>query len=116
MTTPKSYNVPELRAMVAELRAAWPLAFGEPVRPLALGVSGMIVKARPAGRTKRDIKAAMRFHVSSDAYLEATRDGARRVHLDGSDAGEVEAVHRDYARQRLEERLAIRRKAGEPSS
>jgi sRNA-binding protein len=110
----KTWSPAELRAMIASLRALWPLAFGaeyEP-RPLALRVGRAILEGRPPGMSKRDVKAAIAAHVGSDLYLKALiREGSRRVNLDGTDGGEVAAAHRAYATKKLEQRMAMRRAA-----
>jgi ProP effector len=108
-TPPKSYDIAELRALVDWMRETWPAAFPDPPRPLAIGAGALIAKARPPGRSHKDIGAAVRFYVNSDTYLEAVRDGVRRIHLDGSDGGEVTEEHRLHARKQLEQRQAGRR-------
>jgi ProP effector len=107
-TPSKTWSLAELKALITWMRETWPAAFGEPLRPLALGSGAAIGKARPEGRSHRDIGAALRFYVNSDAYLEAVRDGVRRIHLDGSDGGEVTEEHRLHARKQLEQRQAGR--------
>jgi ProP effector len=109
-TPRKAWSVVELRELVQWMRETWTEAFGEPLRPLALGVGKSIAAARPAGKSQRDIEAALRIYVNRDDYLEAlAREGTPRVELDGSDAGPVEESHRAHALVKLEERMAIRR-------
>jgi hypothetical protein len=111
-TPAKTWSLAELRGLVEWMRATWPAAFAEPVKPLALGAGALITSARPEGRSHKDIGAAIRFYVNSDGYLEALASGgARRIELDGGDAGPVEEGHREHARERLEERMAKRRAA-----
>jgi sRNA-binding protein len=106
-----------LLAIIGELRAIWPAAIGEnPVRPLACGAGALVIEGRLGGCSKRDAKRALGLHVGTDSYLEAlARDGARRVNLDGSDAGAVEEMHREQARERLAMRQAKRRKSASAS-
>jgi hypothetical protein len=113
-TPPKRLSRGELRALLAQLREAWPAAFPDPPRPLAIGTGKLAREARPASMSNRDLNRAMGFYCSSDAYLEALgREGARRIAFDGSDAGAVEAEHRLMALARLEERAAKRRAASQ---
>jgi sRNA-binding protein len=72
--------------------------------------SPLIRKGRPVGMSDRNAGRALGFYCASDDYLEAlSREGARRIALDGTDAGVVEEEHRLEALARLEERAAKRR-------
>jgi sRNA-binding protein len=106
VTPRKKRSDAELEALIARLRAVWPLAFAAPVRSLAIGADRMILEVRPPGVGRKAIKRAMEHYASGDAYLAAVRDGVHRVALGGSDAGEPDEANRAYARQRLEKRSA----------
>jgi ProP effector len=98
------------RAITDWLRETCPLAFAE-VRPLAVGIyAAVIERMREAGLGKRQRKAVngvLRHYTKSNAYLTVLAEpGSRRIHLDGSDAGEVEEDHRAHARELLAARLA----------
>ena len=79
--------------LLEALAERWPV-FAETV-PLAIGIHAEIWAAWP-DVDRPTLKVALRRYVRSFQYRAALeRKGSRRVHLDGSDAGEVEAEHRN---------------------
>jgi sRNA-binding protein len=89
----------------------YPEAFALPVRPLAVGVASIILKApRPEDIFGRQLRVSLSFWTNSDSYLQAVANGQRRVHLDGSDADEITDDHKADALKRLAERRRAARR------
>jgi ProP effector len=83
-------------ATLAHLGELFPAAFGNPPRPLMIGVAEQIM-AR-TGLDPHVIRVALRAHCSSPPYLAALIEGAVRVGLDGNAAGPVLREQAAYAR------------------
>jgi hypothetical protein len=100
-----------IAALVKTLERTWPAAFDpSEVRPLRIGSDDEIGQALAGQASKKLIGEALAAWTGHDPYLEAlAREGARRVALDGSDAGPVTNDERGFAAQRLAERQARRR-------
>jgi sRNA-binding protein len=98
------------------LQARFPVAFGKPCRPLAIGIKQEIRAVIPAEEVPgTKLNQALAFHCGRLAYLKAVlADDARRIHLDGSDAGEVAEDAKRFARERLEV-IEARLKAARPA-
>lgn len=79
-------------ALLAALAARYP-AFAK-VRPLAIGIHAEILADWPEVDPDT-LKAALKRYARSFQYRKALeRKGSHRLHLDGSDAGEVDEQHR----------------------
>jgi ProP effector len=83
-------------ATLALLGELFPGAFGNPPRPLVIGVAGQIM-AR-TGLDPHAVRVALYVHCSSPPYLAALVEGAVRVDLDGNAAGVVLREQAAYAR------------------
>lgn len=85
------------------LQARFPAAFGNPRRPLAVGIREEIRAILPVDElSEQKLQQALYFHTGRITYLQAClADGARRLHLDGSDAGEVDDEGRRMAGEKL---------------
>jgi hypothetical protein len=78
-------------------------------RPLALGVNWQVAQA--LGIHPRLIEGALARWTDRVNYLAALADpGSRRFNLDGSDAGEVDAEHRQHAADELAAKMAVTRR------
>jgi hypothetical protein len=86
-------------ATLAWLKATFPLLFGYPPRPLAIGIGKLITPAaRAAGLKREDVGAALHYLTRGQGYLAAlAADGAMRFGLDGEPVGPVEPEHRTEA-------------------
>lgn len=117
----KRQRAERTRAFLGELVLRYPACFTrdrDQIRPLAIGIQQSLredLSQDPAfeGTPAWLIRQALALYTRSPAYLEATIARRNRIHLDGSDAGEVsdEAVHYAQARRdEQKERRAARRK------
>ena len=84
---------------LAWLKAAYPVLFRYPPRPLAVGIGKLIAPAaREAGLKRYDVGAALHYFTRGQSYLQAlAADGAMRFGLDGEPVGPVESEHRTEA-------------------
>jgi sRNA-binding protein len=101
----------QTREVLALLRAHWPALFAAPV-PLATGIereirAGLGETRVPSMRLGR----ALHYWMHGPGYLAAIAAGRRRLHLDGTDAGEPDEAQRQHAREIIAQRAA-RRAAG----
>jgi sRNA-binding protein len=90
------------RALTERLKREFPLAFANPpnIQPLALNIYTQACIALP-GTDERDLLKVIEYFQTSFAYWSAlARPGARRVNLNGSDAGPVTAAEAKVARDR----------------
>jgi sRNA-binding protein len=103
---PDQHQIEEAKAAI---RAAFPLAFVKPRRPLAIGVREQVLRALP-NVDPQAVKVALGRWVQSRDYQEGVlRKGARRIALDGSDAGPITDAERLAAKaalKKMEEKLA----------
>jgi ProP effector len=85
------------------LQARFPVAFDKPRRPLAVGIREEVRALVPVEElNEQKLQQALASHTGRITYLQACLvDGARRVHLDGSDAGEVTEDGKRIAREKL---------------
>lgn len=85
------------------LQARFPVAFGKPRRPLVVGIREEIRAILPVEELpEQRMQQALASHTGRITYLQAClADGARRIHLDGSDAGEVNDEGRRIAGEKL---------------
>ncbi|WP_290652373.1 ProQ/FINO family protein [Aquisalimonas sp.] len=117
----KQQRAERTRAFLGELVLRYPACFTQDrnqIRPLAIGIQHSLredLNQDPAfeGTPAWLIRQALALYTRSPAYLEATIARRNRIHLDGSDAGEVSDEAVDYAQARRDEqkeRRAARRK------
>ena len=86
---------------------AFPAENGAPRRPLALGIYAQVKAAVPW--PARRLGWFLSEWVRRPRYLKGVAaEGARRVNLDGTDAGAVSEEHRDLARAALAKRRSPR--------
>ena len=83
-------------AAMAWLKTTFPLLFGYPPKPLAVGIGKLIWPvAKDAGLKRCDVGAALHYFTRGQSYLEAlAADGAMRFGLAGELVGPVEPEHR----------------------
>ena len=84
---------------IREIAARFPVAFGFPIRPLALTARRDLIGL---GYTKEVVQQVLRMYCSRPDYLAATVAGTCRVNLDGTDADVPTQEHIDHAKVRLE--------------
>jgi hypothetical protein len=78
-------------------------AFGEPPRPLAIGIDKQIAELVGDQFARPVIVSVLRWWTGRPDYLRAVIDGTTRFNLDGSPAGEISPTHHAVAEQRLAE-------------
>lgn len=85
------------------LQARFPVAFDKPRRPLAVGIREEIrAHIGPEAVADTALHQALASHTGRASYLQAViAAGSRRIHLDGSDAGEVSEESRRIAGEKL---------------
>ena len=97
-----SREPPSRRELLVQL---FPLAFAgcdKPRQPLAVGIDRQIREAMPEA-LQCSLSYVLRWYTSKPRYLRAlAQPGARRVNLDGSDAGPVSEHDRAGAQARLD--------------
>ena len=99
----------QTREILALLRARWPELFSAPV-PLAVGIEREIREGLGEARVpSARLGRALHYWTNGPRYLAAVAAGQRRRHLDGTDAGEPDEAHREYARETLAQRAARHR-------
>ena len=87
---------------------AFPAANGADRRPLALGAYTAL-RAASLGWSARRTGWFLAHWTKRPRYLKAVAEaGSRRINLDGTDAGEVEAGHREHALASLAARRSRR--------
>ncbi|WP_373889314.1 ProQ/FINO family protein [Massilia sp. TS11] len=99
------------RALLKQLQEQFP-AFQDCL-PLAIGIDKQLLDKLP-DLNRKLMRAALGIHTSSMRYLRAMEKATHRFNLDGSQAAEVPAEHRQHAAEQLKERFkadAERRKA-----
>jgi ProP effector len=105
--------------ILSMLQARFPVAFDKPRRPLAVGIREEVRALVPVEElNEQKLQQALASHTGRVTYLQACLvDGARRIHLDGSDAGEVTEDGKRIAREKLEaieaQKLARQQKEAE---
>ena len=82
---------------MALLRARWPAAFPAPVPvPLATDIHQEIKQAFASNEehvSSSHLGGALHHWMDDPRYLAAMANGVRRVHLDGTDAGEPDDLY-----------------------
>lgn len=86
------------RALLAALHERYPVIAAR--LPLAIGIHQQLLDE---GHDPALLRRVMSIHVKSVKYVVNMLKGGQRHHLDGSDAGEIEAEHVEFARQKVEE-------------
>lgn len=103
--TPATEPKPSAREFLKQLQQEFKVigAF----QPLAIGIDKQLIQARPEMNRKL-LRTALGMHTRSVPYLKALQASARRVNLDGSEAGEVSEEQRSLASKELLERFKKR--------
>jgi len=91
------------REVLKQLRETSP-TFRE-CKPVALRIDKAIAERFPQ-YSRKLIRNAMRMHTASTRYLKSVEKGETRFDLDGNEAGEVTAEHREHASEKLKARFA----------
>lgn len=114
---PAGSSLDHKKAVLATLCKLFPKTFiteGE-IRPLKVGIINELL-ASPLfaqfGASRNMVRRAVRFYATSTQYLNAVKEGAVRIDLDGNDSDTVTAEHEKYA-QELIKTLAAKREAAE---
>lgn len=111
------------QAVVAQLIAAWPLAFfNDPraVKPLAIGTLQQILANRPAaleGFNSHAIRTGIKFYTSRLSYHYGMVNNTHRITLAGEAADEVDDKAREFAKTQIiaiQQQRAARRAAQNP--
>jgi len=99
------------RALLKQLQQQFP-AFRDCL-PLAIGIDKQVL-ARLPGLNRKVMRAALGIHTGSMRYLRAMEKATVRFDLDGNPGAEVTDVHRQHAKELLQQRFkkeADRKKA-----
>lgn len=97
-------------ACAAALAQRFAALFGPGVaKPLKLRIQADIQQRAPGVFTRRALSAFLHRHTTSTAYLKALAKATHRFDLDGVEAGELAAEHRDAALAELERRRGLHR-------
>jgi hypothetical protein len=83
------------------IRALAPLVFGNPPKPLAIGVDQAVRKLLTGEASAKAIHHLLRRWTRRTAYLEALAAGGLRFDLAGQPAGEITAHQREVAAAQL---------------
>jgi sRNA-binding protein len=105
----------EIERTIAELQAAFPLAFSmqaDGIKPLGIGIKQQIY-AR-CTLSHRQVGAGLRRYTGRVAYLLKITEGAVRFDLDGAASGNVTAKEATHSAEQIKKILAT--VAGEPKS
>jgi RNA chaperone ProQ/FINO-like protein len=99
---------------IERLAGLYPAVFNvHAPKPLALGVNWQ--GAQALGIHPRLVEGALARWTDRVNYLAAlAAPGSRRFNLDGSDAGEVDAEHRQHAADKLAAKMAVTLRTREP--
>ncbi|SEP09647.1 ProQ/FINO family protein [Aquisalimonas asiatica] len=119
--TQKRQRAERTRAFLDQLMEQFPACFTrdrEQIRPLAIGIQKSLRDALARNPETEEtpgwlVRQALALYTRSPAYLDATIARRNRIHLDGSDAGEVSDEAVRYAQERRDEqkkRRAAKRK------
>lgn len=106
-TQAKPHNVKEVVALLAE---QFPLCFSltGPAKPLKVGIFQDLAEKLQENPliSKTMLRQALRVYTSSWRYLEAVKEGACRVDLDGVDGAVIDASQAEHAAATLAESKA----------
>ena len=90
------------------LASRFPAVFGKDVhRPLKLRIAADIQARVPDTFSKRALSAFLHRHTTHTLYLKALAEATHRFDLDGAQAGELSAEHRQAAVAELQRRRAV---------
>lgn len=91
-------------ACAEQLKALFPALFTGAPKPVKLRIQADIQERAPGQFTKQQLSAFLRRHTGSTAYLNAVIKSPHRFDLDGNEAGEITAEHKQVARDELNRR------------
>ncbi|WP_269631990.1 ProQ/FinO family protein [Pelomonas sp. BJYL3] len=110
MSEPTSQPGAEQQALQAacaeQLKALFPALFTGAPKPVKLRIQADIQERAPGQFSKQQLSAFLRRHTGSTAYLNAVIKSTHRFDLDGKEAGEITAEHKQVARDELSRRRA----------
>ena len=123
---PQALRRESIQKAIAVLCEKFPKAFSlqqEEIRPLKIGIINDL-KDRIAdldGVSLSKIRAAVRKYTYSIQYLDAVKEGTKRVDLDGNEVSEVTKEHEDYSQEqkklvleKLKEQNRLKLKVNKP--
>ncbi len=91
-------------ACAEQLKAMFPALFAGAPKPVKLRIQADIQERAPGQFSKQQLSSFLRRHTGSTAYLNAVVKSTHRYDLDGNEAGEVSAEHKQVARDELNRR------------
>ncbi|PRD39526.1 UNVERIFIED_CONTAM: proQ [Trichonephila clavipes] len=107
LATPVAEKPANVKEVLSFLTANFPLCFISegPVKPLKVGIFQDLAArlGEDAAVSKTQLRQALRVYTSSWRYLEATKEGASRVDLDGQPAELIDAQQAEHAAKLLAE-------------
>ncbi|HLO94808.1 MAG TPA: ProQ/FinO family protein, partial [Burkholderiaceae bacterium] len=110
MSEPTSQPGAEQQALQAacaeQLKALFPALFTGAPKPVKLRIQADIQERAPGQFSKQQLSSFLRRHTGSTAYLNAVIKSTHRYDLDGNEAGEITAEHKQVAREELTRRRA----------
>lgn len=110
MSEPTSQPGAEQQALQAacaeQLKALFPALFTGAPKPVKLRIQADIQERAPGQFSKQQLSSFLRRHTGSTAYLNAVIKSTHRFDLDGKEAGEITAEHKQVARDELSRRRA----------
>ncbi|MBB2485260.1 prop effector ProQ [Mitsuaria sp. WAJ17] len=110
MSEPTSQPGAEQQALQAacaeQLKALFPALFAGAPKPVKLRIQADIQERAPGQFSKQQLSSFLRRHTGSTAYLNAVIKSTHRFDLDGKEAGEITAEHKQVARDELTRRRA----------
>ena len=100
-TKKPSSSLPILTAndLSIQLKNDYPNVFGNPPKPLAIGIHQKVKQLTDASHSTT--KIFFSCYTSTKSYLSVLKTGAERVNLDGTVSSEVNAGHAALAQKRL---------------
>ncbi len=91
-------------ACAEQLKAMFPALFAGAPKPVKLRIQADIQERAPGQFSKQQLSSFLRRHTGSTAYLNAVLKSTHRYDLDGKEAGEISAEHKQVAREELARR------------
>lgn len=105
-TQPGADQQAQQAACAEQLKALFPALFTGAPKPVKLRIQADIQERAPGQFSKQQLSAFLRRHTGSTAYLNAVIKSTHRFDLDGQEAGEITAEHKQVARDELTRRRA----------